>query len=103
MILILPRSSLSVGFSVESIPRVIDSDYRGTIAALLCNYGQHTYTIRLGDFVAQFVILSYTSSHFVAVPGLIVTGRSAKGFASIDMRQHDKLETSPKKLHEQAQ
>ncbi|TVR59126.1 MAG: dUTP diphosphatase [Spirochaetaceae bacterium] len=55
---IRPRSGLALkhGVTVLNSPGTIDSDYRGEIKVLLVNLGEHEYTVRAGDRVAQLIV-----------------------------------------------
>jgi dUTP pyrophosphatase len=56
--MIRPRSGLAVRYGITAISSgVIDSGYRGEIKVLLHNLGTQRYDIKLGDRVAQLLIL----------------------------------------------
>ena len=73
--LVLPRSGLALRCSVESVPGAIDSDFRGTICALLRNYGSECFAVHVGDRVAQLVIVPCLSRPFQGVHALSHTSR----------------------------
>ena len=93
--LVLPRSGLALRCSVESVPGVIDSDFRGTICALLCNCGSECFAVHVGDRVAQLVIMPCLSRPFHSVTALSHRSRSEQGFRSTRLREvNDCIERS---------
>jgi len=46
---IAPRSGLALRHSIDVAAGVIDPDYRGEVAALLCNNGAAPFVIKAGD------------------------------------------------------
>ena len=94
--LVLPRSGLALRCSVEPAPGVIDSDYRGTICALLRNYGPERFEVRAGDRIAQLVIVPCLSRPFQCVPALSRTSRSGQGLGSTGVQpMSDRVERQP--------
>jgi dUTP pyrophosphatase len=79
-----PRSGLAIkhGITVVNAPGTIDSDYRGEVKVGLINLGQHPYTIRRGDRIAQMIIQRVHQTEIVEVPFLDNTARSSGGFGS---------------------
>ena len=79
-----PRSGLAIkhGITVVNAPGTIDSDYRGEVKVGLINLGQHPYTIRRGDRIAQMIIQRVHQAEIVEVPFLDHTERSSGGFGS---------------------
>jgi dUTP pyrophosphatase len=61
---------------------VIDSDYRGTIAAKLVNDGGPPFTVKAGDRIAQGMIVPVPRVEFQVVSQLEETARGAGGFGS---------------------
>ncbi len=57
-----PRSGLALrhGLGMVNAPGTIDSDYRGTIGALLINLGTEPIELRRGDRIAQLVVAPVT-------------------------------------------
>lgn len=79
-----PRSGLG---SKEGIvagigARVVDSDYRGEVSALLFNIGNSAFEWQAGDRICQLVIMPVTRAVLHQVDELEVTGRGAGGFGS---------------------
>jgi dUTP pyrophosphatase len=54
-----PRSgmSLKTGLRVANSPATIDSDYRGEIKVIMWNSGATPYTIKIGDKIAQMLVV----------------------------------------------
>ena len=77
--LIYPRSSISKHpcFSLANSVGVIDSDYRGE---LKCRFRGSYY--RVGDRIAQLVIMPYERTQFEVVDTLTDTTRGDGGFGS---------------------
>lgn len=80
---IRPRSGLALkhGVTVWNSPGTVDSDYTGEISVILANAGK-TYTVRIGDRIAQGVIAQVESAKFEVVEELVETERGSKGFGS---------------------
>jgi dUTP pyrophosphatase len=78
------RSGLAVkyGVIVLNAPGTIDSDYRGSIGAILYNTGTEPFTVNPGDRVAQLVICPIVHSVFKVVKALDASARNAGGFGS---------------------
>ena len=94
--LVLPASGLALRCSVEPVPGVIDSDYRGTLCALLRNYGPERFEVRAGDRIAQLVIVPCLSRPFQCVPALSRTSWSGQGFGSTGVRpMSDRVKRQP--------
>lgn len=81
---ITPRSGLAErhGISILNAPGTIDSDYRGTWAAILVNHDKATYTVSPGDRIAQVVFIKGQQFDFEPVESLPETKRGKKGFGS---------------------
>lgn len=60
----------------------IDSDYRGTIHAVLYNHNNRPYRIEKGQKITQLVILPIITPKTVVVDCLSQTDRGEKGFGS---------------------
>ena len=84
--LIYPRSSISkMNMMLANGVGVIDSGYRGEIKVRFkpSNAGQGRY--KVGDKVAQLVIMPYPKIEFEEVESLDETERGAGGFGSTDV------------------
>lgn len=84
---IRPRSGLAFkhGITVLNTPGTVDSDYRGEIRILLCNFGPHQVVIRPGDRIAQAVFMPVWRPTFITVAAeadLGETDRGSGGFGS---------------------
>jgi dUTP pyrophosphatase len=77
-----PRSGLAVkhGITVVNAPGTIDADYRGEVKVGLINLGQHAYTVRRGDRIAQLVFAPVCQAHLQQVQRLEQTERGDGGF-----------------------
>ena len=78
---ILGRSSLGARF-VTPLGGVVDSSYRGDLTVIPANFGDMPYTARIGDKIAQLVIMSVNSQPLVQVETLDDTARGGGGFGS---------------------
>ena len=64
---------------------VIDSDFRGIVKAILVNLSDKTFTVRVGDRIAQLIILEKYNVNFEKVGERILLGgtkRGSSGFGS---------------------
>ena len=77
-----PRSGLAAkyGVTVLNAPGTIDSDYRGVISVILCNFGKEPFKIRRGDRIAQMVFAPIVRANLTEVKQLKDTGRGEGGF-----------------------
>lgn len=82
--LVFPRSGLAskYGITLANSVGVIDSGYRGEIAAALVNAGRDTVTLEAGERVCQLVVMPYVPCELVPVDELSGTERGAGGFGS---------------------
>ncbi len=78
------RSGLAIktGVAVLNAPGTIDADYRGEIGVILINHGEHDFSVKHGDRVAQLVVAQYARVQFEEVEELETTDRGAGGFGS---------------------
>ena len=79
---IAPRSGLALNYGIDVFAGVIDSSYRGEIAALLYNAGGLPFEIEVGQKVAQIVIeicQIWTPEVVLDIPG---SPRGTGGFGS---------------------
>ena len=86
---IASRSGLSVKSNLEVGAGWIDSDYRGEINVELKNFSSKPYNVRVGDRVAQLVILPIVDIKVEAVVSLKETERNSSGFGSTNFK-HEK-------------
>ena len=83
--LVLPRSGLAMrhGISVVNAPGLIDSGYRGELRVLLLNTDRaESFSVRVGDRIAQLLIVRHEAPEAVEVEDLGETLRGAGGFGS---------------------
>lgn len=78
------RSGLAAksGISMVNGTGVIDSDYRGEVKGIVMNNGQSGFQIRVGDRIAQMVIVELPKVELVQVNELGETVRGVGGFGS---------------------
>ena len=82
---IFPRLSILVNHLVTVDGGVIDSDFRGIVKAILVNLSDKTFTVRIGDRIAQLVILEKHNINFEKVGKRSLLGgtkRGSSGFRS---------------------
>lgn len=83
--LVLPRSGLAMrhGIALVNAPGLIDSGYRGEIRVLLLNTDRsESFSIGVGDRIAQLMIVRHDAPTLVEVEALGDTARGAGGFGS---------------------
>jgi dUTP pyrophosphatase len=79
-----PRSGLAArhGITLTNSPGLIDSNYRGEINIILQNTGIEDFIVRIGDRIAQLVIMPVEHAEFEAVEELPESERGEGGFGS---------------------
>jgi dUTP pyrophosphatase len=75
-------SALKEGLVVLNAPGTIDSDYRGEVGVIVKNEGKDRIKIKLGDKIAQGLILQFEVVIWKKVDQLPDTRRGAGGFGS---------------------
>lgn len=89
---IRPKSSLAQqGISVLNTPGTIDNSYTGEIKVILYSVRQTEYSIRIGDKIAQAVlvpVIAASDLEFQEVKELKKTSRGNKGFGSTGSSIH---------------
>jgi dUTP pyrophosphatase len=83
--LVVPRSGLAAkhGITIVNSPGTVDAGYRGEIRVTLLNTDAHdSYTVSVGDRIAQLLVLPVSRAHFVPVEKLPGTARGEGGFGS---------------------
>ncbi|GAB63158.1 MAG: dUTP diphosphatase [Candidatus Jettenia sp.] len=77
-----PRSGLALkyGLTLLNTPGTIDSDYRGEIGIILCNFGQNRFTVERGMRIAQLVIQPVVKAELIEVEHLEESHRGTGGF-----------------------
>ena len=82
--LVLPRSGLAIrsGVTVLNAPGLIDAGYRGVVKVALINHSAEAFEVRVGDRIAQLVIVAVDEPDYVEVDVLVDTSRGEGGFGS---------------------
>jgi len=82
---VMPRSGLAAnhGIGLVNSPGVIDAGYRGEISVVLINTDREaSFSIEVGDRIAQLVISPVAHAHFHPVEKLPGSQRATGGFGS---------------------
>jgi dUTP pyrophosphatase len=82
--LVLPRSGLGHkhGIVLGNLVGLIDSDYQGELMISCWNRGSTTFTINVGERLAQYVIVPVMQAQFEYVDEFVATERAGGGFGS---------------------
>ena len=86
---ILPRSGLAAkhGISIVNAPGLIDSNYRGELKVILLNTDpDNSFTIEIGDRIAQLIVMPVPTINFEQVEELTESQRGESGFGSSGIR-----------------
>lgn len=80
--IILPRSGLGHkhGIVLGNLVGLIDSDYQGQLFVSVWNRGQDTFTINVGDRMAQLVFVPVVQAKFDIVKSFDESERAEGGF-----------------------
>jgi len=80
--MLLPRSGLGHkhGIVLGNLVGLIDSDYQGQLMVSCWNRGQSDYTIKIGERIAQMVIVPVIQTAFEIVEEFHATERGSGGF-----------------------
>lgn len=80
--LILPRSGLGHkhGIVLGNLVGLIDSDYQGELMVSCWNRGNDEFTIKVGERIAQLVLVPVIQAEFEFVSDFVSTERGAGGF-----------------------
>lgn len=85
VMLIFPRSSISnTGMLLSNAVGVIDSGYRGPVSARF-KYVKDAIMYKVGDRVAQFMVIPYPTIEIEEVEELTPTDRGSGGFGSTNV------------------
>jgi dUTP pyrophosphatase len=74
------------GVFVLNSPGTLDSTYRGTVGIILFNAGQLPFEIKIGDRVAQAVLMPVCKMNLIEVKELSETDRNEGGFGSTGVK-----------------
>ncbi len=79
---VLPRSGLGHkhGIVLGNLVGLIDSDYQGQLFVSCWNRGNESFTIEVGDRIAQLVIVPVIQADFDIVDEFVSTDRGSGGF-----------------------
>jgi dUTP pyrophosphatase len=80
--LMFPRSGLSAKQGTIVLANVIDAGYTGEIHLVAVNHGDGPWDIKVGDKVAQFVVVPCLADPIIEVDELTAGARGTKGFGS---------------------
>lgn len=83
--LVLPRSGLAHkhGITLTNAPGLIDSGYRGELQVLLLNTDrERAYEVRVGDRIAQLMLIEFATPEWTEVEDFDQTSRGDGGFGS---------------------
>lgn len=80
--IIKDRGSLAWIHKLKTSAGVIDSDYRGDIGVVIRNEGEYTYSVRVGDRIAQLIIVPHLSDILVLSDHLKKTERDTGAYGS---------------------
>lgn len=82
--LVVPRSGRAIrqGLSVVNAPGIVDPGYRGELKAVLINHGTGPIEIKVGDRIAQLVIVAVPEVEWREVDELEASDRGEAGFGS---------------------
>lgn len=80
--LILPRSGLGHkhGIVLGNLVGLIDSDYQGELMVSCWNRGSDSFTLKIGERLAQLVLVPVVQAHFELVNEFDNSERGAGGF-----------------------
>ena len=83
---VLPRSGLSTKHKITLInsPGLIDPGYTGELLVPLINHSTVDYEIKVGDRIAQLVLIDTNQVDFKIVDNMPDTERNSGGFGSTD-------------------
>lgn len=80
--MLLPRSGLGHkhGIVLGNLVGLIDSDYQGQLMVSCWNRGNETFTVNVGERIAQLIIVPVVQASFEVVDEFEQTERGAGGF-----------------------
>jgi dUTP pyrophosphatase len=82
---VVPRSGLAAkhGITIVNSPGTVDAGYRGEISVTLLNTDSSvSYSVAIGDRIAQLVVMPVTRAQFIPVATLPGSQRGESGFGS---------------------
>ncbi|WP_336365710.1 dUTP diphosphatase [Marinobacter sp. C2H3] len=86
--MILPRSGLGHkhGIVLGNLVGLIDSDYQGELMVSCWNRGNTTFTVEIGERIAQMVLVPVVQAQFEIVDAFDASDRGEGGFGSTGTR-----------------
>mgnify|MGYP000845936468 FL=1 len=75
-------NALKHGIGLANGVGVIDSNYRGEVGAILTNSSKDDFIIKVGDRIAQFMVIPLPTLNLVECSSLSTTNRGENGFGS---------------------
>lgn len=78
----LALGAITQGLSVVNAPGIVDAGYRGELKAVLINHGSEPIEIKVGDRIAQLVIVAVREVVWREVNELEESDRGEAGFGS---------------------
>jgi dUTP pyrophosphatase len=87
--LVVPRSGLAArhGITIVNSPGTVDAGYRGEIRVTLLNTDSTmTYSVAVGDRIAQLLVTQVSRARFIPVETLPGSHRGTSGFGSTGYR-----------------
>lgn len=93
---VVPRSGLAAshGITIVNSPGTVDAGYRGEIRVTLLNTDSSvSYSVAVGDRIAQLIVMPVSRAKFIAVEALPGSHRGSGGFGSTgygDTKQGDR-------------
>ncbi|PCH35367.1 dUTP diphosphatase [Wolfiporia cocos MD-104 SS10] len=94
------RSGNALQHGLMVHPGVIDSDYRGTVGAIIYNYSKNNHRIVPGMRIAQIVFEKHLTPDIKEVTDLKETERGEKGFGSTDQTEDTEWRLYTEEEHE---
>lgn len=87
--IILPRSGLGHkhGIVLGNLMGLIDSDYQGELLISCWNRSTEPFTLRMGDRLAQLMIVPVVQAQFTLVTGFQASCRAEGGFGHTGLRE----------------
>lgn len=80
--LIWDKSGLSNNSGLKVLGGVVDSGYRGEIKVGLTNLSKESYSIKIGDKIAQMLIQKVEKVNIIETEEVTETSRGKRGFGS---------------------
>jgi len=86
--MIVPRSGLGHkhGLVMGNLVGVIDADYQGPLMISCWNRGTQSYTIAVGDRIAQLLLVPVAQARLNIVTDFAPSGRGSGGFGSTGIK-----------------